>query len=580
MKQDRDLTPEHQVMFSSWRHYFVLLVLLTLLAGLVGRALYLQVYEQDFLADQGVQRQIRTIETPAYRGTILDRFGTPLAISTPVDSVWVNPSEILQNLPALKRVTGKLGIDYRDTVANLKQRASREFVYLKRQLDPELARSVAAGIEGVYRQREYHRFYPAGEVVSHLVGFTDIDDRGQEGLELVYQDWLQAQPGKRRVIRNRKGEVIEELEQVKRAKSGNDIYTSIDMRLQYIAYRSLARAVKYHAAKSGSAVLLDARTGEILAMVNQPSYNPNRRKSMDVAQLRNRALTDVFEPGSAIKPFTLAAAIDHGLYNRDSRIDTSPGWFMVSGYPVKDSRNYGVLDLAGILRKSSNVGASRVAMALQSEELWQSFTDYGFGEASGVSFPADSSGYFRHYSQWQAVDHATMGFGYGISMSITQLARAYGVIANQGRPLELSLIRKNPEDVVENQIYRHVMKASTASSVLSMMEEVVGPKGTARRAAIPGYRIAGKTGTAKKSVDGGYQQDDYVAVFAGIAPASNPRLVMAVMIDEPTQNGYYGGVVAAPVFQEVISNALRILDIAPDDLPALQAKVVDAEQGA
>jgi cell division protein FtsI (penicillin-binding protein 3) len=491
----------------------------------------------------------------------------------------VNPSEILQNLPALKRITSKLGLNYRATVANLKQRASREFVYLKRQLDPGLARSVAAGIEGVYRQREYHRYYPAGEVVSHLVGFTDIDDQGQEGLELVYQDWLRAQPGKRRVIRNRKGEVVEELAQVKPARSGKDIYTSIDMRLQYIAYRSLARAINYHGAKSGSAVLLDARNGEILAMVNQPSYNPNRDKSMDAAQLRNRALTDVFEPGSALKPFTLAAAIDHGLYKRDSRIDTSPGWFMVSGYPVKDTRNYGVLDLTGILRKSSNVGASRIALTLKSEELWQSFTDYGFGAPSGVSFPAATSGYFRHYSQWQPVDHATMGFGYGISMSITQLARAYALIANQGRPLELSLIRKDPEDALENQISRHVMKASTASDVLAMMEEVVGPKGTAQRAAIPGYRIAGKTGTAKKSVDGGYQKDDYVAVFAGIAPASNPRLVMAVMIDEPTQNGYYGGVVAAPVFQEVVSNALRILDIAPDDLPFLKARMVNAGQG-
>ncbi len=580
MKRQDKLQSDHQIMFSASRHYFVLLVLLTLLVGLVVRALYLQIYEQDFLASQGVQRQIRTIETPAYRGTILDRFGTPLAISTPVDSVWVNPSEILQNLPALKRVTSKLGLNYRATVANLKQRASREFVYLKRQLDPELARSVTVGIEGVYRQREYHRYYPAGEVVSHLVGFTDIDDQGQEGLELVYQDWLGAQPGKRRVIRNRKGEVVGELEQVKPARSGKDIYTSIDMRLQYIAYRSLARAINYHGAKSGSAVLLDARNGEILAMVNQPSYNPNRDKSMDAAQLRNRALTDVFEPGSALKPFTLAAAIDHGLYKRDSRIDTSPGWFMVSGYPVKDTRNYGVLDLTGILRKSSNVGASRIALSLKSEELWQSFTDYGFGAPSGVSFPAATSGYFRHYSQWQPVDHATMGFGYGISMSITQLARAYAVIANQGRPLELSLIRKEPEDALENQISRHVMKASTASDVLAMMEEVVGPKGTAQRAAIPGYRIAGKTGTAKKSVDGGYQKDDYVAVFAGIAPASNPRLVMAVMIDEPTQNGYYGGVVAAPVFQEVVSNALRILDIAPDDLPTLQVRMVNAGQGA
>lgn len=558
-----------QAVFLNARHYFVLLVLISLLAGLVARALYLQIVEQDFLASQGVQRQIRTIETPAYRGAILDRFGTPLAISTPVDSVWVNPQEILANLGALQQISAELELDYRATVTMLKQRASREFVYLKRQLEPDFARQVASGIEGVYLQREYNRYYPAGEVVSHLVGFTDIDDQGQEGLELAYQDWLRAQPGQHRVIRNRRGEVVEELAQVTAANSGNDVYTSIDMRLQYIAYRSLARAIKYHAAKAGSAVLLDARSGEVLAIVNQPSYNPNRRSTMAAEHQRNRALTDVFEPGSAIKPFTLAAALDRGRYYLGSRIDTSPGYLIVSGHPVKDIRNYGVLDMPGILRKSSNVGASRIAMSLQREEMWQSFRDYGFGEPSGVAFPGESSGYFRHFDQWQPLDHATMGFGYGMSLSITQLARAYAVIANQGRLPELSLLRKEPAEIRDNEISRHVMKTATADQLLAMLTEVVGPKGTAQQAAVEGYLIAGKTGTARKSIAGGYRKDDYVAVFAGIAPASNPRLVMAVMIDEPTQNGYYGGVVAAPVFQEVISNALRILDVPPDDLPTL-----------
>jgi len=566
---------DDRVIFYSGRHYFVLLMLLSLLAALIGRALYLQIVEKDFLTNQGVQRQIRTIETPAYRGTILDRFGTPLAISTPVDSVWVNPAEILQNLPALKKVVAKLGLDYRDIVSLLKQKANKEFVYLKRQLEPKLAKQVADGVDGVYLKREYHRYYPAGEVVSHLVGFTDIDDRGQEGLELMYDSWLRAQPGKRRVIRNRRGAVVEDIAQVKPAHSGNDLTISIDMRLQYIAYRSLARAMKYHAAKSGSAVLLDTRTGEILAMVNKPSYNPNQHKNMDPARRRNRALTDVFEPGSTIKPFTLAAAIDRGLYNRKSRIDTTPGWLMISGYPIKDVRNYGKLDLAGVLRKSSNVGASLIARSMQKKELWQSFSDYGFGETPGVSFPAESPGYLSHYSLWQPLDHATMGFGYGLSLSITQLARAYAVIANQGRRLEISLIKQTPGEILDNEISRHAMKADTANMLLQMMEEVVGSGGTAKQAAVAGYRIAGKTGTVKKNVDGGYQNDDYMAIFAGIAPVSNPRLVMAVVIDEPTQNGYYGGQVAAPVFQEVMSNALRILDIAPDDLPSLQASLVD-----
>ena len=580
MKQTVDSQTENQAVFFTGRHYLVLSLMLCLLAGLVGRAFYLQIVEQEFLADQGGQRQIRIIETPAYRGAILDRHGSPLAISTPVDSVWVNPTEILLDLAALKSVTGKLKLDYRNTVAMLKQKASKEFVYLKRQLEPDVAQSVAEGVEGVYLQREYNRYYPAGEVVSHLVGFTDIDDYGQEGLELIYENWLKAQPGQRRVIRNRKGEVVEELAQVKRSRSGNDIVTSIDMRLQYIAYRSLARAIQYHGAKSGSVVLIDARNGEVLAMVNQPSYNPNQRKKMTASQQRNRALTDVFEPGSTIKPFTLAAALDRGKFNSNSLVNTSPGWFMVKGSAIKDIRDYGKLDLASILRKSSNVGASRIALSLKASELWQSFSDYGFGAPSGVSFPAESSGYFRHHSEWQPIDHATMGFGYGVSVSITQLARAYGMIANQGRELEISLLKKQPEEINQNEISRHVMKSSTAGMLIEMMEEVVGPKGTAIEAAITGYRVAGKTGTAKKSIAGGYKEDDYIAVFAGMAPASDPRLVMAVMIDEPTQNGYYGGTVAAPVFREVMTNALRILDIAPDDPATLGAALSVKGQGA
>lgn len=579
MKRKSSQSVDNQAVFFTARHYLVLGLMLSMLGGLIGRAFYLQIVEQEFLAGQGEQRQIRDIETPAYRGAILDRHGSPLAISTPVDSVWVNPGEILLDLPALKSVVKKLGLDYRSTVANLKQKADKEFIYLKRQLEPELAKSVANGIDGVYLEREYNRYYPAGEVVSHLVGFTDIDDIGQEGLELIYEDELKARPGERRVIRNRKGEVVEEIAQVKPSRSGEDITTSIDMRLQYIAYRSLARAIQYHAARSGSAVLMDARNGEVLAMVNLPSYNPNQRKKMTASQQRNRALTDVFEPGSTIKPFTLAAALDRGKFNSKSQINTSPGWFMVKGSPIKDIRDYGKLDLASILRKSSNVGASRVALSLDRSELWQSFSDYGIGAASGISFPAESSGYFRHYSEWQPLDHATMGFGYGVSVSLTQLARAYGMIANQGRELEISLLKKDPQEVRENEIARHVMKSSTAKMLIKMMEEVVGPKGTAAEAAITGYRVAGKTGTAKKSIAGGYQKDDYIAVFAGMAPASAPRLVMAVMIDEPTQNGYYGGTVAAPVFREVMSNALRILDIAPDDPARLKVAISTKGQG-
>ncbi len=548
--------------FFATRHYFVLTLIALLFSGLIARSAYLQVFNQDFLLDEGSQRQLRTIETPAYRGTIMDRFGTPLAVSTPVDSVWVNPKLVLQDINGLKKVAKSLGLNFADTVDNLKQRADKEFVYLKRQIKPELASKAVEGVEGVYIQREYSRFYPAGEVVSHVLGFTDIDNMGREGLELVYQDWLKARAGKRQILRNRKGEVVENISQVEAARAGNDLYTSIDMRLQYITYRSLAKAIKYHDAKSGSAVLLDAKSGEVLAIANLPSYNPNQHKDKSAASRRNRAITDVFEPGSTIKPFTLAAALDKKLYSQDSRINTAPGYMKVTGFPIRDFSNYGVLDLAGILRKSSNVGASKIALSMQPQDLWQAFKNYGFGEHPGVSFPASSSGYFNHYSNWQPLDQATMAFGYGLSVSTLQLARSYSLFANEGRIQDVSLLRRDqPAESTQ------VMQAATARMVLEMMEEVVGPKGSAKQAAIPGYRVAGKTGTAKKSSAGGYLEDSYVAVFAGVVPVSNPRLVMAVMINEPRQNGYYGGIVAAPVFQEVLSHALRLMNISPDDLP-------------
>jgi len=546
--------------FFAVRHYFVLMLLLLLFFLLVARSAWLQVFNQEFFLDEGSQRQLRTIETPAYRGAILDRFGTPLAISTPVDSVWVSPQLALQNQSGLKKVSESLGVNYQKILNNLKQRANKEFVFLKRRIEPELAQKSVKDVEGVYLQREYNRFYPAGEVVSHVLGFTDIDNIGQEGLELIYQDWLKAKSGKRQILRNRKGQVVENISQVVPARPGKDLQTSIDMRLQYITYRSLARAIKHHDAKSGSAVLLDARSGEILAIANQPSYNPNQRKNKSASARRNRAVTDVFEPGSTIKPFTLAAALDRKLFSQKSQINTAPGYMKVTGYPIRDFRNYGVLDLAGILRKSSNVGASKVALSMKADEMWQSFYDYGFGEATGVSFPGSSSGYFSHYSDWQPLDHATMAFGYGVSVSTLQLARSYSIFANDGKLLPVSLLKLD-----ESLPATQVMKPRTANTVLKMLEQVVGPDGTAQQAAISGYRVAGKTGTVKKSAAGGYLEDTYTSVFAGIVPVSKPRLVMAVMIDEPKMNGYYGGQVAAPVFQEVLSHALRLMNISPDD---------------
>jgi cell division protein FtsI (penicillin-binding protein 3) len=559
------MSKSNQTSFFSVRHYFVLAVLLLMFGALIARASYLQVVDQDFLLEEGSQRQLRTIDTPAYRGAIVDRFGAPLAISTPVDSVWVNPRLALLDKQGLKKVSKRLGLNYSKVLASVTQRANKEFVFLKRRVEPDLAQKAVEGTQGIYLQREYSRFYPAGEIVSHVLGFTDIDDTGSEGMERVYQDWLKATPGQRQILRDRKGRVVEDIAQVSAAKPGNDLQMSLDMRLQYIAYRSLAKAIKYHGAKSGSAALLDARTGEILALANFPSYNPNSHDKQKAELRRNRAITDVFEPGSSIKPFTLAAAMDRHLYNRKSQINTSPGYMKVSGYPIKDFRDYGVLDLAGILRKSSNVGASKVALSMKSEELWQSFSNFGFGEPTGVSFPAASSGYLSYYSDWQPLDHATIAFGYGLSVSALQLARAYTLFANQGRLLPLSLLKV--DEVPES---RRVMTASTANNVLQMMEQVVGPGGTAKQAAIKGYRVAGKTGTAKKSAAGGYMKDSYISVFAGVVPVSDPRLVMAVMIDDPRQNGYHGGQVAAPVFSEVLGHALRLMNISPDDLPAIQ----------
>ncbi len=556
--------PQSTTRFFSARHYFVLAVLLAAFVGLVVRAGYLQVLNQAFLLDEGSQRQLRTIDTPAYRGAILDRFGAPLAISTPVDSVWANPQQALLDKSGLKKVTQSLGLDYAQVLAKLQQRASKEFIYLKRRVEPELAQKSVMGAEGVYLQREYHRFYPAGEVVSHVLGFTDIDDVGIEGLELTYQDWLKATPGSRQILRDRMGRVVENIAQVSAAQPGRDLHTSLDMRLQYIAYRSLAAAIKYHDATSGSAVLLDAHNGEILAMVNLPSYNPNSRSKNKAAQRRNRAITDVFEPGSSVKPFTLAAAMDRDLFSQKSRINTAPGYMKVTGYAIKDHSNYGVLDLAGILRKSSNVGASKVALSMSSQELWQSFIDYGFGEPTGVSFPAASSGYISHFADWRPLDHATMAFGYGLSVSTLQLARAYSLFANGGRLMPLSLLKQN-----EQPEATQVMSAQTARRILHMLEQVVGPEGTATQAAINGYRVAGKTGTVRKSAEGGYLDDSYMAVFAGIVPVSNPRLVMAVMINDPKSNGYYGGEVAAPVFREVLSHAVRLMNISPDDVEAI-----------
>lgn len=555
------------------RRWLVLGVVLAATGGLLWRAVDLQLTHKAFLQHQGDARYLRVVSIPAHRGDILDRGGEPLAISTPVQSVWVNPARLVrerERWPALTRVLGLEGDELHRLIA---ERMQREFVYLKRHVTPMLAaRVLELGIEGVYLQREYRRYYPTGEVAAHVIGFTNVDDVGQEGLELAFEQWLRGVDGSKRVLRDRLGRTIEDVERIKAPRAGRDLVLSIDRRLQYLAYRALKSAVHRHRARSGSAVVLDAPTGEVLAMVNQPSYNPNNRAGRIGARYRNRAVTDVFEPGSAIKPFTIASALETGRFAPDTPVDTRPGLLKVGRHTVRDLRNYGVIDLAAVIQKSSNVGASKIALSIPAKRLWDTFTRVGFGQPTGSGFPGESGGILTHFLDWGDLHRVTLSFGYGLSVTPLQLARAYAVIANDGLAAPITFQRRESPPARER-----VLSESVAGQVRAMLEAVVGEGGTGRRAAVAGYRIAGKTGTARKSVDGGYAEDRYVAVFAGMAPASAPRLVAVVTVDEPRNGAYYGGEVAAPVFAEIMQGALRSLGVAPDAAGGAGARVVLAD---
>ncbi|HFQ91466.1 MAG TPA: penicillin-binding protein 2, partial [Chromatiales bacterium] len=530
---------------------------------MVWRAFDLQIVDTDFLQGQGDARHLRTIAVAAHRGMITDRNGEPLAISTPVDSVWANPGEMQASdgqWLALGRLLG-LDADYlRERIAS---RAGREFVYLKRRLNPDVAREVMAlGIPGVSLQREYRRFYPAGEVAAHVVGFTNIDDVGQEGLELAYDEWLRGTPGRKRVLKDRLGRIVENVERVAEPAPGKDLKLSLDLRLQYLAYRELKTAVRLHKARSGSAVILDAATGEVLAMVNQPSYNPNSPSRPGGGQYRNRAVTDVFEPGSTVKPLTVAAALEAGKYRPDTIIETAPGRFRVGRNMIRDSANYGAIDVTTVIQKSSNVGASKIALSLDPEQLWGMFSRVGFGSVTGSSFPGEAGGKLSDYMDWHEIEQATISFGYGLAVTTLQLARAYAVLADHGRLKPASLF-----PVTDAVRAEQVLSPGVAAQVVSMMESVVTRRGTGLLAHVRGYRVAGKTGTVQKTGRGGYSDERYIALFVGMAPASDPRLVMAVVVDEPRGEEYYGGRVAAPVFSSVMTGALRLLGVPPDDVP-------------
>ncbi|MEE8379355.1 MAG: penicillin-binding protein 2 [Gammaproteobacteria bacterium] len=535
---------------------------------LVWRAVDLQVVNKGFLQGQGDARYLREVADPAHRGMITDRYGEPLAISTPVDSVWAVPQVLAQARESWSRLAKVLGIKKDVLVRLLASKRDKEFVYLQRRVSPDVAGKVMAlKIPGVALAPEYKRFYPTGEVAAHVVGFANVDDVGQEGMELVYNDYLKGVPGAKRVIKDRFGRIVENVERISEPEPGKDIALSIDRRLQYLAYRELKKAVKSNRADAGSAIILDVRTGEVLAMVNQPAYNPNNRSKLKSDHLRNRAVTDVFEPGSTVKPFTVAAALESGRFKPHTYIDTRPGRFRVGRKTIRDFRDYGVIDVSTVIQKSSNIGASKMALAISPEYLWNAFVSVGLGEVTGSAFPGESAGLLTDYGSWHEIERATVSYGYGLSVTTLQLARAYAALATDGRPMPVSFLRRNKTDAEEMaSMYQPVFSSKSLSAVRSMLESVVEKGGTGTKAAVPGYRIAGKTGTVKKSKSGGYTEDSYLSLFAGMAPVSDPRLVVIVVIDEPRGEQYGGGAVAAPIFSRVMAGALRMLDVPPDNL--------------
>jgi len=543
-----------------FRRMIVLSVFALLISGLFYRALDMQVLNQAFFQQQGDARHIRTVPISAHRGDIYDRNGEPLAISTPVDSVWVNPKEFT-NFKKVSRLAKILNLNAVHLENKIQKYVAKEFIYIRRQVSPDVgAKVVALGVKGVYLRREYKRYYPAGEVASHVLGFANVDDQGQEGLELAYDGWLTGEAGSKKVIRDRKGQVIDDVERIRPAQPGQSIHLSIDRRIQYLAYSALKASVKQNKAIAGSAVVLDVHTGEILAMVNQPSFNANDRSQLRPGVYRNRSVTDVFEPGSTMKPFTIAAALETGRWHPTDNVHTSPGRYKVQGNLIKDMKDYGKLNLGEIILKSSNVGVSKVALSLDQEQQLEMYTKLGFGFDTGSGFPGERSGNLRT-SNVSDFERATMSFGYSLSVTPLQLARAYAALAANGTIYPVTFLKREEEVQGEK-----VMSVDTAKKVRRMMERVVSVDGTAKKASIANYTVAGKTGTVHKFVSGGYADDRYLSVFAGMVPASNPQLVMVVMLNEPRNGEYFGGQVAAPVFSKVMSGALRLLDVEPDNL--------------
>jgi cell division protein FtsI (penicillin-binding protein 3) len=565
------------------RLYIVAMVLALSSSALIVRAVDLQVVRKDFYQEQGDQRYLRDIPIPVSRGTIFDRNGEPLAVSTPVESIWANPTDVLSASDRLPELAKALGLDEEDLKQKLVQRSDKEFVYLKRHLNPDDAKAIVdLGIPGVASEREFRRYYPSGEVMAHVLGFTNIDDRGQEGLELAFDDWLAGKPGMKRVIRDLHGQVVENVELLREAQPGRDLNLSIDRRIQYLAYRELLAGLQEHHATSGSMVIIDVPTGEVLAMVNAPSFNPNSRNGVDPSFRRNRAVTDVVEPGSTIKAFTISAALESGKWKPHTPVDTTPGTFtLADGRVIRDVHNKGMLDVTGVITHSSNVGAAKIGLTLTRDHMYDVDHRFGFGEVTGSGFPGESPGLLPMAKSWGPVEQATIAYGYGLNVTPLQLANAYTAIANNGRLRSPTFVKgaQNPDTAV--------IDPAIAANIRAMLETVVTPEGSGLKAAITNYRVAGKTGTSRAASGGGYD-NRHISLFVGMVPASNPRLVGVVVIHDP-QGAYYGGLVSAPVFSKVMDGALRLLDVPPDNVknwytgspqgaPNLEAKVPTSEE--
>jgi cell division protein FtsI (penicillin-binding protein 3) len=544
-----------------WRSRLLVLIIMASFAALLGRAFYLQILNNDFLQEKGDSRYRRDIEVFASRGKITDRNGDVLAVSTPMQSIWAFTDTAKLAPEELKQLAGLLGMDGRELAKKLA--SDKNFVYLKRQVPPEVGMQIAAlKLKGIHQDREYRRYYPTGDMTAHIVGFTGLDDRGLEGVELAFQSSLIGRQGSRSVIKDRRDKIVEDVGSIRPPQDGKDVVLALDGKVQYIAFSTLKQAVLENKAKAGSAVVLDAQTGEVLALANWPTYNPNNRESLTGAQLRNRALTDNFEPGSTMKPFTVALAIDKNRVRPETLINCAPGKLTIGTATISDAHANGVLSVQQVIQKSSNVGTSKIALGFKPQEMWEMFDAAGFGKTPKLGFPGETPGRLRPSKNWVPIDQATMSYGHGISVSLMQMARAYTTLAGNGELLPVSLVKVNEGEKPQGT---RVFSAETARQLRLMLEMAAGPEGTAPLARVAGYRVGGKTGTAYKVINGAYAKK-YVSSFVGVAPISAPRLVVAVMVDEPSAGKHYGGDVAAPIFAQIVSGALRTLGV-PQDAP-------------